>query len=61
MQDIYKKRWLSPFELEKEFGIKEGTQATLRMNKKIPFSKVGRFIRYDRHEIDKWLESHKVC
>jgi predicted DNA-binding transcriptional regulator AlpA len=28
---------------------------------RIPFSKIGgKFIRYDRLEIDKWLETHKV-
>jgi predicted DNA-binding transcriptional regulator AlpA len=31
------------------------------MKKVIPFSKVGsKFIRYDRLEIDKWFEQHKI-
>lgn len=55
------KRWLSPKYLEEVYEIKESTQAKMRMKKQIPFSKVGgKFIRYDRFEIDKWLENHKV-
>ena len=42
------------------YEIKKSTQAKMRMYNKIPFSKVGNFIRYDRVEIDKWLENHKV-
>jgi predicted DNA-binding transcriptional regulator AlpA len=59
-----KKRWLTPKELEEEYCFSKSVQAKMRMlssKKKIPFSKVGsKFIRYDRFEIDKWLEIHKV-
>lgn len=57
------KRWLNPSELESEYGFSKSTQAKMRMahnSSTIPFSKVGKFIRYDRHEIDKWLEEHQV-
>lgn len=55
------KRWLTPEELESTYKIKESTQAKMRMKKQIPFSKIGgKFIRYDRLEIDKWLDKHKV-
>lgn len=55
------KRWLLPEELEEQYGISESTQAKYRMQKKIPFSKIGgKFIRYDRLKIDKWLEEHEV-
>lgn len=54
------KRWLSPKNLEQEFEITISTQAKLRMGKKIPFSKIGKFIRYDRILINKWLENHNV-
>ena len=54
------KRWLTPNELEELFDIKRSTQAKLRMKRKIPFSKFGKFIRYDKYEIDRWLENHKV-
>jgi predicted DNA-binding transcriptional regulator AlpA len=59
-----KKRWLTPKELEKEYCFSQSVQAKMRMlssKKKIPFSKIGtKFIRYDRFEIDKWLELNKV-
>lgn len=57
------KRWLSPVELETQYGFSLSSQAKMRMitNKSlIPFSKVGKYIRYDRVAIDKWLEEHKV-
>jgi len=54
------KRWLSPDDLFEEYGIGKSNQAKMRMRRKIPFCKVGRYIRYDRHEIDRWIESNKV-
>jgi len=55
-----KKEWLTPDELFEEFQISKSTQAKFRMDRKIPFSKIGKYIRYSRTEINKWLESHKV-
>jgi len=55
-----KKRWLDPKELLKEFGFSINNQSKLRHERKIPFSKVGRYVKYDRLEIDKWLENNKV-
>jgi len=46
------KEWLSPLELEKEFGIKISTQNKMRMAKTLPHSKVGKFIRYSRIRIN---------
>lgn len=57
------KRWMSPIDLELEYGFSKSTQAKMRMinsNSTIPFSKIGKYIRYDRVAIDKWLEDHKV-
>lgn len=58
------KRWLTPYDLEKEYGFSKSTQSKMRMQSSsstIPFSKVGgKYIRYDRVAIDKWLEEHKV-
>jgi len=58
------KRWLSPDDLEKEYGFSKSTQSKMRMqssNSTLPFSKVGgKYIRYDRVAIDKWLEAHKI-
>jgi len=54
------KEWLTPKELAQEFRFSESTQAKYRMERKIPFSKIGRYIRYSRDEINKWLEVNRV-
>jgi len=53
-------RWLTPVSLELEYEFSQSTQAKLRMKKKIPYKKIGKFIRYDRIEIDKWIDEHTV-
>ena len=63
MTEICYKRWLSPFELHEEFGFSTSTQAKMRMasnSSTIPFSKIGKFVRYDRYAIDAWLEANQV-
>ena len=60
---IEQKRWLTPSDLNEEFGFSVSSQAKMRMNSNsstIPFSKIGKYIRYDRVEIDIWLESNRV-
>lgn len=53
--------WLSPSGLEAEYEIKKSTQAKYRMEAKIPFFKIGgKFIRYNRTEINAWIASHKM-
>ena len=60
----YAKRWLSPDDLEIEYGFSKSTQSKMRMainSSTIPFSKIGgKYIRYDRLLIDGWLEEHQV-
>ena len=53
--------WLTPDDLFEEFGIAKSTQAKYRMNRKIPFSKIGsKYIKYNRTEINEWLHNHKI-
>jgi len=54
------KQWLNPKELHQEYGFSISTQAKYRMDRKIPFSKVGKYIRYCRDDINKWLSSYSV-
>jgi len=54
------KIWLSPSELEIEYGFSKSNQGKMRMKKLIPFSKVGSYIRYNRELINKWLSDHHV-
>jgi predicted DNA-binding transcriptional regulator AlpA len=61
---IKEKRWLSISELKEEFGFSESWQAKARMSSSkmgLPFCKIGgKFIKYDRNEINKWLELHMI-
>lgn len=55
-----KKMWLTIREFEEEYCMSASAQAKYRMARKIPFSKIGRYIRYNREDIDSWLKAHKV-
>lgn len=52
--------WISPIQLQQEYGFKINLQAKLRMDRKIPYSKVGKTIRYSRTKINAWLENAEV-
>ena len=61
MDNNVKKEWLTSLELEEEYGFKISLQAKLRMDKKVPYSKInGKTIRYSRAKINKWLEDSEV-
>ena len=55
-----KNRFLKPAQLEDEYGFSVSNQAQMRMNKRIPFVKIGGYCLYDRIEIDNWLEQNAV-
>lgn len=56
----YQKKWLSPVDLEQQYGFSKSTQAKMRMasnSSTIPFIKIGsKYIRYERTAIDDWLK-----
>ncbi len=54
------KQWLNTNELEDDFGISKSTQAKMRMNREIPFHKIGKYIRYNREDIHKMFSDAKV-
>lgn len=50
------KEWLSPKEASKEFGLSISTLAKWRMdNKFLSFSKIGKYIKYRRSDIEAFL------
>jgi len=53
------KRWLTIEDVEREYNFNSNTQARMRRFKLIPFSKVGKSIRYDRLALNKWLEENR--
>ena len=61
MDNNVKNEWLTPLDLEREYRLKISLQSKLRMDRKIPYSKInGKTIRYSRTKIDKWLENAEV-
>jgi len=54
------KRWLTIEDVEREYGFSNNTQKRMRRLKQIPFSKVGKKVRYDRLELDRWLEDNRA-
>ena len=54
------REWLNPQELREEFGFSIPTQDRYRKEKAIPYSKVGRNIRYSRTKIHEWLQNHAI-
>ena len=60
MKETQNIEWLDPKNFEEIFGIKKSTQAKMRMKRLLPFSKFGKFIYYDRAEMDEHLKNHKM-
>ena len=54
------KQWLTPLELSDEFHIATSTQAKMRMAKKLPYHKIGKYVRYKRVDINQWFDNAKV-
>jgi len=54
------KKWITPKELNKLHGFGLSTQAKLRMDNKIPYYKIGHFIKYNLDEIDQWITNNKI-
>jgi hypothetical protein len=54
------KDWLTPDELEAEFGILRSTQAKMRMAKTLPYHKIGKYVRYHRPDINEMFMDAKV-
>jgi len=41
---LNQKLWLTPKEFEKEFSIRQSTQAKMRMSRRIPYHKIGKYV-----------------
>lgn len=56
-----KREWLNPNEVNQQFGFSISTLAKWRMsNKHLKFSKVGKYIKYKRADIEAFLNSNIV-
>ena len=54
------KKWLKSPEVRKLLAISPGTLQNLRINRKLPFTKVGGVIYYDLEDINKIMTNNKV-
>jgi len=52
--------WLSPKDFAQEFDISEVTQSKMRAAGKLPYSKLGKFVRYNRAKINELLKNAEV-
>jgi len=53
-------RYLSPKELSQYLGVSLQTVYEWTSQKKIPYVKLGRLVKFDIKEIDKWMLSQRV-
>lgn len=54
------KKWLKSYEVRKILNISPGTLQNLRVNKTLPFTKIGGVMYYDFADIQKMLQLNKV-
>jgi len=55
------KEWINPNEVNQEFGFSVSTLAKWRMTKKhLKFSKIGKYIKYKRSDIENFLQDHSM-
>ena len=53
-------KWADPEGFKERYGWEKSTQSKYRMLGKLPYYKIGKFIRYNIDEIDEWMLSHRV-
>jgi len=61
MEEKHIQMWLSPRGVHEEYGLSVSTLAKWRMNEiNLSFSRFGKYIRYNRSDIEAFITSHKV-
>ena len=54
---LQQKEWLNPDEVESLYGFKKATQAKWRVQKRIPYHKIGSYIKYNHNELRTWMQN----
>lgn len=55
------KEWINPNEVHNDYGFSVSTLAKWRMdNKYLPYSKIGKYIKYKRADIEAFLNSNMI-
>jgi len=56
-----KNEWMNPQQTSKEYGFSISTLAKWRMdNVNIPFSRIGKYIKYKRSDVEAFIVSSRV-
>jgi len=59
--EVIRNDWLNPQSVHNEYGFSISTLAKWRMkNKNLPFSKIGKYVKYRRIDIENFLEAHVI-
>ncbi|MEP6889811.1 MAG: helix-turn-helix domain-containing protein [Nitrospirota bacterium] len=58
--DAQNKRFLNVKEAADYLGLAESTLYTMANQRRIPFTKMGRRLKFDRKELERWIHSHSV-
>ena len=58
--DAPNKRFLDVREASDYLGLAESTLYTMANQRRIPFLKMGRRLKFDRKELERWIHSHSV-
>ena len=53
------RKLLTPDEVAEMLRIARKTVVVMAREERIPCIRVGRFVRFDRAEIDRWINSHR--
>lgn len=59
-QPIETKKWLKSYEVRRMLKISPGTLQNMRINRTLPFTKIGGVMYYAYDDIMKMLEDHKT-
>jgi len=54
------RRFLGIKQLAEYLGVKEGTVYAWVFQKKIPYLKIGKLVKFDVREIEAWLEDKRI-
>ncbi len=57
---MMERRYLTVKEVSDYTGLAEGTLYNMVSERRIPHRKLGRLVKFDRHELDKWLKDQAV-
>jgi len=47
--------------LAAQLGVRERFVRRLIAERRVPFCKIGKFIRFDPHEIEEWIDAQRVA